>query len=161
MSACAKRLSNERCGRLERREDSLRLVARRYDLAAWLIQVLGTPMLRVPERPRFSGQDLPDPEEILVPTSAGEVAAYVYRPRTSDSLPPVYVNLQGSGNVWRHPERDDHTCATSPRRPAAWSSTSTTRPRPNVAIRPRRPRRTTRTPPRRIRRSRLSEERRM
>jgi acetyl esterase/lipase len=85
-------------------------MARRHDLAALIIQTLGTRMLRVPDRLRFSGQDLPTPAEIQIPTSAGGVPAWVYRPGTSDPLPPVFVNFHGGGYVWRHPEQDDHIC---------------------------------------------------
>ena len=67
-------------------------------------------MLKVRDELRFAGQDLPAPTSVQIPTSAGSIACAVYRPVSTGSTPPVFVNIHGGGYVWRHPEQDDHIC---------------------------------------------------
>lgn len=85
-------------------------MALRHDVAARLIQVLGRPMLKVPDELRFAGQDLPAPVTVEIPTSAGSLRCAVYRPASTGGTPPVFVNIHGGGYVWRLPEQDDHIC---------------------------------------------------
>jgi acetyl esterase len=85
-------------------------MAIQHDLAALLIQKVGGRGLRVPDRLRFAGQELPPPKTLSVPTSEGPVRCTIYRPVTADPAPPILVNFHGGGYVLRHHEQDDHIC---------------------------------------------------
>jgi acetyl esterase len=47
---------------------------------------------------------------ITIPTRHGDTPATVYHPPTTDSRPPVYVNVHGGGFVVGHREQDDPWC---------------------------------------------------
>src|SRR5262245_18333545 len=67
-------------------------------------------LVKVPDELRFEGQELPAPESVQIPTSAGAIRCDIYRPASADTAPPVFVNFHGGGYVMRLPEHDDHIC---------------------------------------------------
>jgi acetyl esterase len=80
------------------------------DIPARFIQLISGYLVKVPDELRFAGQDLPAPQPVQIPTSAGTIRCDIYRPAPTGTTPPVFVNLHGSGYVMRHPEQDDHIC---------------------------------------------------
>jgi acetyl esterase len=85
----------------------LAIIARGFQLAAgWL-------MRPAPAYAAFA-PDVALPIRVVVPTEAGSVTAYVYRPPAGSiddgERPPVYLNIHGGGFIARHPEFDAHLC---------------------------------------------------
>jgi acetyl esterase len=48
--------------------------------------------------------------EARIPTRHGDAPATIYQPPTTDTKPPVYVNVHGGGFVVGRPEQDDPWC---------------------------------------------------
>ncbi len=77
------------------------------DASAWMIQRSAGRTARYGDVLYFTGTDLPEPDDVLVPTRHGDVRCEVYRP--ADALPgaPAYVHLHGGAFLMRHPRMDD------------------------------------------------------
>lgn len=82
-------------------------MGRGQDLRALAIQVTARFSARYGERHRYSGNDLPRPERIRVPTRHGRVRAHVYRPAGTAATAPAYVHFHGGAFLMRYPQMDD------------------------------------------------------
>lgn len=77
------------------------------DVSAWMAQKAAPLTVRYGRRLYFSGQDLPRPTTLKVPTRHGTVRCQVYAPPEASGS---YVHLHGGAFFMRYPKMDDWFC---------------------------------------------------